>query len=127
MTTAAAAAGGFVAPIVSTKLGEVLKNPKYGTFGTVAVGAFLTLQKNQMIKDAGAGMIGAMSGDLTAELGLGMPGRLLAPANRRRFLTQEQQRNMADMANNYARSTAAMGKGATPDISAYQSAVENAN
>lgn len=128
MTAGAAAAGGFIAPTVSSKLGEVLKNPKYGIFGTVAFGAFLTLQKNQMVKDAGAGMIGAMSADLTAELGLGSPTRLLAPyGNRRRILTPEQQRNMRNMANRVMQKEPSMGRGEMPNVYAYQNAVENAN
>jgi hypothetical protein len=111
----------------------MLKNPDYGIYATVAAGAFLTLQKSQMMKDAGAGMIGAMAADLGAALGVSEsltgPTRLMGPGRRRTMnLTPGQQADMVKSANRAAaRARGGMGSNSNPDVSAYAQAIETAN
>lgn len=130
MTTAAAAGGGIAAPIIEGQLSNMMPDsPKIATFGTVAVGAFLSMQSNQFISDAGIGMIGAMGASMAEQLGisLGEPSRLYGAkgGRRRHLLNPAQDSEMLRMVNRGRQKV--NGGMAGTEHTGYMNAVETVN
>ena len=92
--TAGAVAGGAAAAFVSDKIGEFMPDtPEIGAFAPIALGAYLSQNKNKMLSAAGLGMIGSSGGVLLETFGIGVNGVGRSSVKR---LNPAQQKTLLD-------------------------------
>jgi len=125
-------AGGAISGIVVTAVGEKIfpDSPQNAAYVPALLGAFLSVQKNEMISSAGLGMVGAMASTISENLGIGIngaagPNRLNAARDYTR-LNPEQKRE-AQLISMQRAQAASMNKGKQVDYAAYNRATETVN